>query len=293
MTVAGDHGQGNGTGQLNHPAGLFVDEDQTIYVADWDNHRVMAWKAGTTTGELVAGGNGRGNRLDQLNHPTDVIVDRETDSLLICDAENQRVMRWPRCPFSFRQPEIVMDNIVCSRLIMDDQGSLYVSDRDKNEVRRYDKGSDKTGTIVAGGQGLGANPNQLKYPMYIFVDTDCTVYVSDYGNNRVMKWMKGVKEGIIVAGGNGSVGDLTQLSGPRGVWVDRYGHVYVADWGNHRVMRWEKGAKEGTMIVGGNGQGERPNQLCYPNGLFFDRYGHLYISDTGNHRVQRFSLSNC
>jgi sugar lactone lactonase YvrE len=205
VTVAGGHGEGDRADQLNGPHGLFVDEDQTVYIADYGNHRIMGWKAGATTGEVLAGGKGQGNRLDQLNGPTDVIVDRETDSLLICDRGNRRVMRWPRRPSSLRQPEIVIDNIDCWGLIMDDQGSLYVSDVEKHEVRRYDKNGDKKGTVVAGGHGEGDNLNQLNWPTYLFVDAQSTLYVSDYNNHRVMKWMKGAKEGIVVAGGNGRV----------------------------------------------------------------------------------------
>ena len=276
--------------QLNHPTGLYVDENQTIYIADFKNHRVVAWKAGSTTGEVVAGGNGQGILLNQLNHPTDVIVDRETDSLIICDRDNRRVMRWPRLHLSSRQPEIVISNIACGRLALDNQNSLYVSDREKDEVRRYDKAGDKIGTVVAGGYGKGANLNQLDRPVYICVDAQFTLYVSDHDNNRVMKWIKGAKEGIVVAGGNGIGADPAQLSGPTGVRVDEYGHVYVAEWGNHRVMCWEKGAKKGRVIVGGNGQNMEANQLSNPHGLFFDSYGHLYVSEFGNHRVQRFSL---
>ncbi|CAF5165940.1 unnamed protein product, partial [Rotaria magnacalcarata] len=41
----------------------------------------------TTNGQVVAGGKGAGNGLNQLNGPTDVLIDKETDSLIICDAE--------------------------------------------------------------------------------------------------------------------------------------------------------------------------------------------------------------
>ena len=99
VTVAGGRGQGSGRDQLHSPYGLFVDDDQTVYIADCGNDRIMAWKAGATTGEVLAGGE-VGAQLDQLSHPTDVIVDGET--LLICDQGNRRVMRWPRRSSSSR-----------------------------------------------------------------------------------------------------------------------------------------------------------------------------------------------
>lgn len=246
--------------RLNHPFGLFVDEDQVVYVADYKNYRIVASRVGAVRDELLAGGNGRGSRLDQLDGPTDIIVDRETDSLLVCDAGNRRVMRWPhRRPATdtatISNGEILIDHICCYGLTMDDQGALYVSDDRNHEVRRYDKGGkDKQGTVVAGSNGAGTGLHQLNEPTYLCVDSQSNVYVSDTYNHRVVKWMKGATEGIVVAGGNGDGSGLAQLSRPKGVWVSGRGHIYVADTGNHRVMRWEKGAKEGTLLVGRNGR---------------------------------------
>ncbi|CAF3894376.1 unnamed protein product [Rotaria sordida] len=77
---------------------------------------------------------------------------------------------------------------------------------------------DKNGTIVAGGNGDGVGLNQFKWPTYIFVDQQETVYVSDTDNHRVMKWNKGAKEGIVVAGGQGHGKTLTQLWNPNGLF---------------------------------------------------------------------------
>ncbi|CAF4183224.1 unnamed protein product [Rotaria sordida] len=242
---------------------------------------------GDTNGQVVAGGNGEGNRLDQLNYPIDVLIDKETDSLIICDRWNRRVVRWSRRSGT-AQGEILIDNISCRGLAMDDQRYLYISDPGKHEVRRYQIG-EKNGTLVAGGNGEGAGLNQLNWPTYIFVDQQQTVYVSDQNNHRVMKWNKGAKEGILVAGGQGKGNALTQLSYPNGLFVDTLGTIYVADHGNHRVMRWPKGAKQGTVIVGGNG-GEGANQFNRLQGLSFDRHGNLYVVGHSNNRVQRFSI---
>ncbi|CAF1387722.1 unnamed protein product, partial [Rotaria sordida] len=288
VTVAGGHGEGNATNQLNYPYGLFVDDNQTIVIADFGNHRIIQWKMGDTKGQVVAGGNGEGNRLDQLNYPTNVLIDKETDSLIICDRANRRVVRWSRRSGT-TQGEILIDNIRGYGLTMDDQRYLYISDNDKHEVRRYQIG-DKNGTIVAGGNGKGAGLNQLDYPTYIFVDQQQAVYVSDNFNHRVMKWNKGAKEGIVVAGGQGEGNALTQLSYPKGLFVDTLGTIYVADPSNNRVMRWPKGAKQSTVIVGGNDKGAGANQFNRLGALSFDQHGNLYVVDWGNHRVQRFLI---
>ncbi|CAF1308046.1 unnamed protein product [Rotaria magnacalcarata] len=218
VTVAGGHGQGGATNQLNWPFGLFVDDDQTVVIADNENHRIIQRKNGdTTNGQVVAGGNGAGNGLHQLNGPTDVLTDKETDSFIICDWQNRRVVRWSRRSGT-TQGEILIHNIYCNGLAVDEQRYLYVSDTEKHEVRRY-RLSDNNGTLVAGGNGQGA------------------------------------KEGIVVAGGQGEGSALAQLKYPEGLFVDTLGTLYVADTGNNRVMRWIQGdKKQGAVIVGGNGE---------------------------------------
>ncbi|CAF5033599.1 unnamed protein product, partial [Rotaria socialis] len=121
-------------------------------------------------GQVVAGGNGKGNGLHQLSGPTDVLIDKETDSLIICDAENLRVVRWSRSSDT-TQGEILIDNTDCYGLAMDEQRYLYVSGPVKQEVRRYKLG-ENIGTLVAGGNGEGNGLNQLHYPTYLFVDRD-------------------------------------------------------------------------------------------------------------------------
>ncbi|CAF5072952.1 unnamed protein product, partial [Rotaria magnacalcarata] len=283
VTVAGGNGLGGATNQLNYPHGLFVDDDQTVVIADNENHRIMQWKNGdTSNGHVVAGSNGQGNGLHQLNQPIDVLIYKETDSLIICDWGNHRVVRRSRRSGT-TQGEILIDSIECWGLAMDEQRYLYVSDTGKHGVRRYQLG-EKNGTLVAGGNGQGGGLNQLNEPRYLFVDGQQNVYVSDNKNHRVMKWNKGAKEGIVVAGGQGAGSALTQLFVPRGISVDTLGTLYVADQGNDRVMRWTQGTTQGTVIVGGNGVGAGANQFKEPVGLSFDRHGNLYVADLNNHR---------
>jgi len=295
QTIAGGNGQGNQLNQLNCPFGIYVDhQQQHIYIADHCNHRIVKWKLGENNGEIVAGGNGQGNRIDQLNYPTDVIVDEKKKSLIICDRDNRRVVRW-----SLENPnddkEILIENIWCQGLMMNENGDLFVSDYKNHVVKRWRKGEigkGKEGIIVAGGNGEGNKLNQLNYPIYIFIDREETVYVSDFSNNRVMKWYKGASEGIVVAGGQGPGNSLKQLNCPYGLLVNEVGDIYVADYYNHRIMCWSLGSKEGRVIVGGNGEGQGPSQSNYPICLSFDVENNLYVVDEGNNRIQRFNVDN-
>ena len=86
-TVAGGNGEGNQLNQLSYPHGIYVDhhEQQSIYIADLNNHRIVKWKLGENSGQIAAGGNGQGDSIYQLNGPIDVIVDENNKSLIICD----------------------------------------------------------------------------------------------------------------------------------------------------------------------------------------------------------------
>ncbi|CAF4986898.1 unnamed protein product, partial [Rotaria sp. Silwood1] len=224
LTVAGGNGNGSGINQLNHPQSLDVDDDQTIYIADTHNHRIVQWKSGATSGQIVAGGNGQGNGANQLNEPHDVIIDKTKDSLIICDRNNRRVVRWPRQRGT--SGETILSNIDCQGLALDEDGFLFVVDSENNQVKRYRIG-DTEGTVVAGGKGEGNGLDQLIKPTYIFVDRAHSVYVSDWGNDRVMKWEAGAKQGTIVAGGQGSGDGLDQLFFPHQVVVDQLGALLL------------------------------------------------------------------
>ncbi|CAF1090398.1 unnamed protein product [Adineta steineri] len=288
VTIAGGNGQGRGLNQLILPEGVFVDDDNSVYVADSGNHRILKWQYGDKNGQVVAGGNGKGNRNDQLDGPICVVVDKKSNSLIISDLGNRRVVRWPRVPNSTGQT--IIPDIKCSSLAIDSIGQLYAANWKKHEVRRWKIG-DKDGILVAGGNGQGNSLNQLDCPSHIFVDSDNSVYISDYSNHRVVKWLKGGREGIIIAGQKGLGSSLAQLSHPQGIAIDQFDQIYIADCDNHRVVRLSKGDTQGTIIAGGKGQGDQPQQLNTPIGIALDKQGHLYVVDSENHRVQKYQLT--
>ncbi|CAF0980447.1 unnamed protein product [Adineta steineri] len=286
ITVAGGNGLGQELNQLYHPKGVFLDKNNNMFLIDYYNHRIVEWKYNAKEGQIIAGGNGAGNQMDQLNYPSVVIVDQNTQSIIIADQGNGRVIRWLN-----QTQQILIHNIDCYGLAIDKYGFLYVSDAEKNEVRRWKMGEyDSEGIVVAGGNGKGNKLNQFDFPTFLFVDDEQSVYVTDLYNHRVMKWRKDAKEGTIVAGGNGQGGNLNQLAAPQVVILDDLGQIYVADSWNDRIMRWCEGKEEGEIVVGGNGQGNQSNQFFLPMGLSFDDERNLYVADHYNHRIQKFEI---
>ena len=282
VTVAGGQLKGHGLHQLSFPFGMDIDDHGTMYIADYNNHRVVAWKPDATGGQVVAGGNGKGNRNDQLNGPTVVVIDRKTNSLIISDQGNRRIVRWSLQDQTHGQ--VLLNDICCSGLAIDQEQCLYVSDFEKDEVQRYRPG-EMVGTVVAGGLGRGDDLSQLACPQNIFVDHDQSLYISDFENRRVVKWLKNARKGIVVAGG-----DRDQLSCPRGLFVDALGTVYVIDSGNDRVMRWPAGASRGTVVFDENAQRKKPQQLYNLLDLAFDQQGNLYMVDYLNHLIKRTQI---
>ncbi|CAF3580024.1 unnamed protein product [Rotaria sp. Silwood1] len=238
IIVAEGNEYGNGINQLYNPRIFYVDDDQTIYVADSSNHRIVEWKWGMIHGQVVASGNEKGSGTHQLSYPQDVIVDKESDSLIICDNSKRRVVRWSRRNGTRGAP--IISNISCWSLTIDKNEFLCVVDNGKHEVRRYRRGESQK-TVVADGNGKGNRLDQLSYPHYEFIDRDHSVYVSECENDHVMIWVEGAKQGIVISGGQGQENNLTQLEHPRGVVVDQLGTVYVADHANHRIMHWHEG----------------------------------------------------
>jgi sugar lactone lactonase YvrE len=129
ITIAGGHGYGEVFHQLNSPWGLCLDDrDDTLFIADYANHRIVAWKQGENTGRLIVGGHEQINRLNQLAVPTDVMLDKENDTLIIC--EDGCVMEWS-LRSSTTQGHTCIDNSSCCGVAMDKEGHLYVTNQAK------------------------------------------------------------------------------------------------------------------------------------------------------------------
>lgn len=289
-TVAGGDGFGCQLNQLFHPWSVCVDsDDSTVFVAECSNHRVTAWSQDQTKIEIVAGGRKLGNNFNQLNGPANVLLHRQSNSLIIADKGNRRVVRWSLKEID--RPEILISNIDCWGLTMNSQGYLYVSDFKMNNVQCRKIG-DQTSTIVAGSKTKGDKFDQLVGPSFLAIDERDSIYVSDIGNNRVMKWFSQAQQGEIVAGGHGRGSQKNQVSYPAGLAVDHDQSIFVVDTENHRLMRWSKNETEGTVVLGENCSGDGMSQFNGPTGLYFNGDDDIYIADNLNHRIQKFSKDN-
>ncbi len=187
---------------------------------------------------------------------------------------------------------------------IDRLGNTYLSDTDRNRIRKIDaKGIITTiaGTGVAGftGDGGPATSAALNLPYGLAADLAGNVYVADLANQRVRRI---APDGSITTtagtGVKGSLGDgglaaNAQLMSPRNVAVDAAGNLYISEFEGHRVRRVTPDGKistvAGTGVAGFRGDGGLAvnAQIGYPTGLTLDRSGALYLADSQNQRIRK------
>jgi sugar lactone lactonase YvrE len=243
ITVAGGNGTGSAANQLFLPHGFFVDRSGNIYVADLLNNRVQKWAAGATSGITVAGGNDYGSAANQLASPNDVFVD-DAGNIYITDGDNNRIQKW--IPGATSGITVAGGNGYGAAanqlntpfgLYVNKSGDIYISDRVNNRIQKWIAGA-TTGIAVAGTTGSGGSDStELNSPRGLYVDSNGIIYIADYFNNRVQKWVPGIGYGITVAGGNFGH-TASQLNDPSGVFINTDGNLFVADEGNNRIQKF-------------------------------------------------------
>jgi sugar lactone lactonase YvrE len=133
------------------------------------------------------------------------------------------------------------------------------------------------------------------------VDATGTLYIADWGNNRVRR--VSTDGTITTVAGSGTAGDSgdggpathAHLASPASVAVASTGTLYIADFGNQRVRRVDTNgtittvAGSGTAGYSGDGGPATHAHLASPAGVAVASTGTLYIADFGNQRVRRVS----
>jgi sugar lactone lactonase YvrE len=231
---------------------------------------------------IVAGNGSLGNSTSQLNEPWDFSIDSKFN-LYVSDGNNNRIIKFSSgsligIPLTSGVGNGLSQVSNPSASFIDIYGNLYVSDMFNHRVMKYTNISLASaslpiiGQIVAGGSS-GSNYNQIIISWGVAVDVNGNVFVSDYGNNRVMKWGPGSVTGTLVAGiGNGTAGNgSSQLSCPLGIYLDQNSVLYIADACNGRIQKWLSGSSTGTPV----------GQIGYPTDVSVDTYGTVYALSGG------------
>ncbi|CAF3884647.1 unnamed protein product, partial [Rotaria sp. Silwood1] len=164
------------------------------------------------------------------------------------------------------------------------------ADRYNNRVQLWFNGN-TTGTTIAGTGVSGSALNQLHYPTGLAYDSNSSIlYIADYSNDRVMRYVSGVLNGTVVAGGNGFGTNYTQLWRPAGLYFDSFSNsLIIASTNVHAIVQWPLDASNWALTAGCVGiSGHNATLLSYPQDVTLDPMGNVYVADTNNHRIQLF-----
>ena len=188
----------------------------------------------------------------------------------------------------------------CGGLAIGPDGSLYVAEINRR-VRRI--GPDGIITTVAGGgssspgDGGLATRAFLFNPMDVAVSRDGSLYIADWGNQRIRR--VGPDGIITTVAGNGTQGfsgdwgpaDLAQINSPRSVAIDDLGGILIGDSGNGRIRRVGADGTittiAGTGLTTFNGDGLPATQSGGVSAESISSSGQLVFSDSK--RVRRLS----
>jgi large repetitive protein len=257
-TVAGDGEQGYaGDGGLataailDSPAGVAVDSNSNIYIADTHNNVIREVSASTgiistIAGTGVAGFSGDGSvaTAAALSYPNAVAVDSN--------------------------------------------GNVYIADTNNHRIREIVAGAINTvagdGDQVYLGDGGAAIATGLDSPDGVAVDSSFNIYIGDTHNQRVrlVTHSTGVITTLAGTGAKGFTADgpaaSAALARPRGVTVDGSGNVYLADSDNNRIRAIRGGNI--TTIAGSGDEGFSGDGSAASTSASLDTPGAVAVSGT-------------
>ncbi|CAF3821736.1 unnamed protein product, partial [Adineta steineri] len=273
---------------LSTPVGMYYDgPNNMLTVVDDGNQRVLRFSLynSSSVATVIAGSNGLGCNMNQFYWANGIGVD-SSGRLYVADYYCNQVVRFPSNSNSTTSGTL-LGSVPVAAFISINQltDDIYVVSNSDNAIYKFVGGSGSA-VVAAGGNGNGNALNQLSGPNGVYYDYLYTssLYVTDNGNYRVMKYPSGsttATYGTVVAGGNGAGSAANQLNNLRSIVVDHQGTLYIADGSNNRIQRWLQNASSGTTVVGGT-QGTATNQLNWPETVLFDKYDNLLVVDRGN-----------
>ena len=316
-TVAGDgipsFMEGTGVAaRFDHPLGVAVGTDETLFVADGENQRIRKITAAEVVSTIAGDGNqgfANGAGLSaRFDFPFSLVVDG-AGNIFVAEADNNQIRKiTPNGIVSTFAGDTVGGYRDATGtdarffgpagIAIDGDGNLYVSDDLNHRIRKITPAgvvSTLAGSGIGGYKDGSRTEAQFNSPSGIAVDRSGNVYVADRDNNMIRKI---TPDGVVStlagnkAGGfKDATGTAAQFIYPLGIAVDMTGNVYVADWGNHRIRKVSPAGAVTTLagdgrLTFGDGQASKAH-FKYPSGIALDPAGIIYVADQDNNRIRR------
>jgi DNA-binding beta-propeller fold protein YncE len=276
----------SGPDTFNTPRGITTDSNGNVYVVDSNNQRILTFDSG---GALLREFGRKGNENNEFQVPTGIGFNQDSNGrnrLLVTDPGQSSTSRMLR---QFQTNGTFVSNLGRSDLINPMGIAVGTDDRiwvvdttNPGQVFRFNADGANPSILNPSGNGRLVNPEGIA----IFNDKSdggTYVFVTDTGNNRVVKYqfVNSTLAFRVAAGSSGS--GSQQFNSPAGIAVDKCGNVWVADRLNDRIQILDKDL---TFISRFTANFNRPV------GVAFRSNGNtLYVTDSQKNRVAVFSLS--
>jgi sugar lactone lactonase YvrE len=297
-----------GTAVFKGPAGVAIDAQGNLYVADAQDHKIrkisLQGVVSTYAGTGAQGSNnGNAQTEATFRQPSGLALDRQ-GNLYVADYFNHLIRKiTPAGEVSTYAGKGTTGSADGQRLeatfnlpygvAVDADGNVYVGDYGNNKIRKI-KTNGEVITLAGNGTTASTNGNGVNAgipkPGGLTVDSDGTLYVVEKGGGRIRK--------ITVAGVVSTIGGyLSVTAEPTGIVVDPAKNVYVVYRGLQKIKKIDAGENE-TDFAGTGNSGNTDGELSQANfnvpeglALWVTPNGKLvfYVGDTGNHVVRRIA----
>ncbi len=100
------------------------------------------------------------------------------------------------------------------------------------------------GTVIAGGNGGGCDPNQFYNTVGVALDSSRQLYVSDSACRRIVIFPPNSDSTTFAS-------SIIDLNMPEGIYIDPLtDDLYVAIYGDHSVLKFANGSTTGVVVAG-------------------------------------------
>lgn len=159
--------------------------------------------------------------------------------------------------------------------------------------------ADFAGAGTAGLKNGAPATAQFSDPYGVAIDHHGTIYISDAGENNLIR--KITADGIVTTYAGKAEGYVdgtaaeAEFNTPSGLAIDADDNVYVADTGNNVIRKISKAGLVTTLA--GNGHAgyqdgtAQQAQFNGPTGVAVDHAGNVYVADTYNDRIRMISAA--
>lgn len=317
LAGSGVSGFADGTGtsaRLWSPLGIDIDRHGTMYVADYNNHRIRKITSRgvvtTLAGSGVSGfADGTGTAA-QFSFPYGIAVDAN-DNVYVSDYGNHRIRKIT--------PSGVVTTLAGSGtsgsadgtgtaaqfnepygLDVDATGTIYVADYGNHRIRKITPSGVVTtfaGSTSGFAEGTGTAA-MFKNPSDVVADANGNVYVSDTFNNRIRNITSSgtvsTFAGSGAAGFANATGTIANFKNPSGITIDTDGNLYVAENSNHSIRKITS-AGVVSILAGTNESNYQDGtgataKFMQPVGIVINNSGVIYVTDETNHRIRKINI---